>query len=393
MNILFIAHESRLGGANLSMLGMIDEMAKKHQISVVVPIKRGFVVDELRKRKIPVYYRHSFWWMLAPAETPGKAFLKKVIYKVLCCNNYLCALSLKSVVRKRKIDIIHTNSSVINTGGILSRMTGVPHVWHIREFALKGLGFFSVWDYRKLCDFIDSHSDRVVTISRAIAQEFEDIISPDKLKVVYNGVSDKNNQQKSDVKESGSRVEYLISGRNNPEKGLDEAIRAVGILVEEGYQNLHLSMAGTEVADNLEQLITECRVRDYISYLGMVKDMPALRQKMDIELVCSVCEGFGRVTAEALMSSNPVIGADTGGTPELIQDGENGYLYHRGDVNDLAQKMKIFLDHPEKIRVLGDNGFAWSTTMFTQEKNARGVEEVYAEVLAERERKKDGTGQ
>ena len=34
MNILFIAHESRLGGANLSMLGMIDEMAKKHQISV-----------------------------------------------------------------------------------------------------------------------------------------------------------------------------------------------------------------------------------------------------------------------------------------------------------------------------------------------------------------------
>ena len=278
MNILFIAHESRLGGANLSMLGMIDEMAKKHQISVVVPIKRGFVVDELRKRKIPVYYRHSFWWMLAPAETPGKTFLKKVIYKVLCCNNYLCALSLKSVVRKRKIDIIHTNSSVINTGGILSRMTGVPHVWHIREFALKGLGFFSVWDYRKLCDFIDSHSDKVVTISRAIAQEFEDKISPDKLKVVYNGVSDKNNQQKSDVKESGSRVEYLISGRNNPEKGLDEAIRAVGILVEEGYQNLHLSMAGTEVADNLEQLITECRVRDYISYLGMVKDMPAVKK-------------------------------------------------------------------------------------------------------------------
>lgn len=387
MNILFIAHESRLGGANLSMLGMIDELAGKHQISVVVPIKRGFVVDELHKRNIPVYYRHSFWWMLASAASPGKTFLKKTIYRVLCCNNYLCALSLKRVVRKRKIDIIHTNSSVINTGGILSRMTGVPHVWHIREFAIKGLGFFSVWDYRKLCAFIDSHSDRVVTISKAIAQEFHDEISPDKLEVVYNGVSDKNIRHKSGVKESGGRVEYLISGRNNPEKGLDEAIRAVGILVKEGYRNLHLSMAGTEAADNLEQLITECQVRDYVSYLGMVKDMPALRQKMDIELVCSVCEGFGRVTAEALMSSNPVIGADTGGTPELIRDGENGYLYHRGDVNDLAQKMRIFLDYPEKIRALGDNGFAWSTRMFTQERNAREIEAVYAEVLAEREQR------
>ena len=386
MNILFIAHESRLGGANLSLLGIIDELAGKHNISVVVPIKNGFVVEELKKRHIPVYYRHSFWWMLAPATTSGKTFLKKTVYKVLCLNNYLCALSLIGVVKKQKIDIIHTNSSVMNTGGILSHMTGVPHVWHIREFALKGLGFFPVWNYRKLCSFIDSHSDKAVTISRAIAEEFQDKISPKKLKVVYNGVSEENVQHKSDSKEGGGTVEYLISGRNNPEKGLDEALRAVGLLVKEGYRNLHLSMAGTEPADNLEQLIEEYHIRDYVSYLGMVKDMPALRRKMDIELVCSVCEGFGRVTVEAMMSSNPVIGADTGGTPELIRDGENGYLYNRGNIEDLAQKMKIFLDHPEQIRTLGDNGFAWSTKMFTQKRNAEGIEAVYTEVLAGRDR-------
>ena len=387
MNILYIAHESRLGGANLSMLGMIDEMADRHNISVVVPIKNGFVVEELRKRKIPVYYRHSFWWMLAPAATSGSTLVKKMLYRVLCLNNYLCALSLKSIVRREKIDIIHTNSSVINTGGILSRMMGVPHVWHVREFALKGLGFFPVWNYRKLCAYIDSHSDKVVTISRAIAEEFQDKISPDKLKVVYNGVSEKNVRKKSGAKESGSTVEYLISGRNNPEKGLDEAIRAVGLLVKAGYRNLHLSMAGTEPADNLEQLIEEYHIREYVSYLGMVKDMPALRRKTDVELVCSVCEGFGRVTAEAMMSSNPIIGADTGATPELIRDGENGYLYHKGDVEDLAQKMKIFLDHPDQIRLLGDNGFTWSTKMFTQKRNAEEIERVYSEVLAERDKR------
>ncbi|MDE6386375.1 MAG: glycosyltransferase family 4 protein [Lachnospiraceae bacterium] len=385
MNILFMAHESRLGGANLSLLGIIDELAGRHNISVAVPIKRGFMVDELRKRNIPVYYRHSFWWMLAPAATDGKTFIKKMAYKVLCLNNYLCALSLLSIVRKQKIDIIHTNSSVLNTGGILSRMTGVPHVWHIREFALKGLGFFPVWDYRRLCAFIDSHSDQVVTISQAIAQEFQNKISPDKIKVVYNGVNEEHNRQKSGIREDGSRVEFLISGRNNPEKGLDEAIRAVGLLVKEGYSNLHLSMAGTEVADNLERLIEECHVRDYVSYLGMIKDMPSLRQKMDVELVCSVCEGFGRVTAESLMSSNPVIGADTGGTPELIRNGENGYLYHRGDIEDLAQKMKIFLDNPGQIRTLGDNGYTWSTRMFTQKKNAEEIEKVYFDVLKGKE--------
>lgn len=387
MNILYIAHESRLGGANLSLLGIIDELAGKHNISVVVPIKNGFMVEELKKRNIPVYYRHSFWWMLAPAATSGRTFCKKMAYKVLCLNNYLCALSLKSVVKKQKIDIIHTNSSVMNTGGILSHMTGVPHVWHIREFALKGLGFFPVWNYQKLCAFIDSHCDKAVTISRAIAEEFQDKISPEKLQVVYNGVSEENVRAKSTVKESGSTVEYLISGRNNPEKGLDEALKAVGMLVKEGYRNLHLSMAGTKPADNLEQIIEEYHIRDYVSYLGMVKDMPALRRKMDIELVCSVCEGFGRVTVESFMSSNPVIGADTGGTPELIKNGENGYLYHRGNIEDLAQKMKIFLDHPEQIRTLGDNGFAWSTKMFTQKRNAEGIERVYTDVMAERKKR------
>lgn len=387
MNILYIAHESRLGGANLSLLGIIDELAGKHNISVVVPIKNGFMVEELKKRNIPVYYRHSFWWMLAPAATSGRTFCKKMAYKVLCLNNYLCALSLKSVVKKQKIDIIHTNSSVMNTGGILSHMTGVPHVWHIREFALKGLGFFPVWNYQKLCAFIDSHSDKAVTISRAIAEEFQDKISPEKLQVVYNGVSEENVRAKSTVKESGSTVEYLISGRNNPEKGLDEALKAVGMLVKEGYRNLHLSMAGTKPADNLEQIIEEYHIRDYVSYLGMVKDMPALRREMDIELVCSVCEGFGRVTVESFMSSNPVIGADTGGTPELIKNGENGYLYHRGNIEDLAQKMKIFLDHPEQIRTLGDNGFTWSTKMFTQKRNAEGIERVYTDVMAERKKR------
>ena len=48
MNILFIAHESRMGGANLSLLGMIDEMADKHNISVVVPIKNGFILVDAR---------------------------------------------------------------------------------------------------------------------------------------------------------------------------------------------------------------------------------------------------------------------------------------------------------------------------------------------------------
>ena len=80
------------------------------------------------------------------------------------------------------------------------------------------------------------------------------------------------------------------------------------------------------------------------------------------------------------MSSNPVIGSDTGATPELVRDGENGYLYQKGNVDDLAGKMEIFLNYPEKIRVLGNNAYAWSTKMFTGKRNAELLEKLYAEI-------------
>ena len=380
MNILFFAHESRMGGANLSLLGMIDELYQKHNIYVVVPIKKGFLVDELKKRKIPVLYRHSFWWMLAPESSAFKTLLKKMLYKLLCLNNYRCARSLKKYVEKWQIDVIHTNSGVINTGGILSEMTSVSHVWHLREFGQEDFGFFSVWNYDKLCHFMDSHSTKIIAISQAIAGKFEKLVTKEKLQVVYNGVSEANILYKTEVKDSRSRIEFLMSGRISAEKGQEEAIRAVALLVKKGYRNLHLSIAGPGESDALEKLIAEENLQEYVSMLGFIENMPYLRKNMDVELVCSVCEGFGRVTAEAMMSSNPIIGSNTGGTPELIRDGENGYLYEKGNVEELAQKMEIFLKNPEKIRFMGNVAYTDSSSKFTRKRNAQEMEQIYTEI-------------
>lgn len=383
MNILYFANESRLGGANLSLLGLLDEMSGKHNVSVVVPIKEGYMVEELKRRGIPVYYRHSFWWLLAPAKHPAVTALKKMAYKILCLNNYLCAWSLRKVVKEQSIDIIHTNSSVLNTGGILAVMTGVPHVWHIREFGQEDFGFFSVWKYERICRFMNSHSDKVIAISQAVGRKFQDKISSKKLEVIYNGVSEENICCKTDIKTKEAIIEFLIGGRVSPEKGQEEAIGAVSILVKSGYRNLHLSIAGPGNTCGLKRRIAEEGIEAYVSILGTVKDMSSLRRKTDVELVCSTCEGFGRVTAEAMMNSNPVIGANTGATPELIRDGETGYLYEKGCVEDLVQKMKIIMDDPDKIRVLGKAANERSVKLFTRKHNAGEIEKVYREICRE----------
>ncbi len=60
---------------------------------------------------------------------------------------------------------------------------------------------------------------------------------------------------------------------------------------------------------------------------GYVEDMVTLRQSMDIELICSRCEGFGRSTVEGMLSRMVVVAADCGATPEIITHEKTGFLY------------------------------------------------------------------
>lgn len=385
MNILYIAHESRLGGANLSLLGLLEELQKKHKVYVVIPIKNGFLADELKKRGISYFYVHSFWWMHAPASSPILSFLKKSVYSVLLPNNYLCAFRLRKLVKKYKIEIIHSNSSVINTGGILAKITGLPHVWHVREFGQEDFGFFPIGSYKKIYAFISSHSDRVVAISEAIARKVADMVGSEKLQVVYNGVGEEHIFRKPEVRAPKEDIRFLISGRVSLEKGQEEAVRAMGALKKRGYQNMRLLVAGAGESAGLRQTAAWEGVADMVTVLGPVEDMPSLRKNVDVELVCSKCEAFGRVTVEAMLGSNPVIGTDAGGTRELIAEGKTGYLYQPGNIEELADRMERFLQCPEKIGLMGKRAWEESSRKYTSSRNAGEIEMIYKELLSKEE--------
>jgi glycosyltransferase involved in cell wall biosynthesis len=75
-----------------------------------------------------------------------------------------------------------------------------------------------------------------------------------------------------------------------------------------------------------------------------------------------------------MRAGKPVIGARSGGTQELIQDGFNGFLYTVGDYQELAQKIRYLYEHPAVGKQIGENGQQWATKQFTQ---ARYGEEIY----------------
>lgn len=379
MNILYVAHESNLNGASRSLLGIIDELKEDVNIFVLVNDKNGDFVNELNKRKIKIIYAKYYWWIGVKSNNIIKKYIK---YNLANLINYFNGLRVSFIARKFKIHIIHSNTIAINIGGVISKFSGIPHIWHIREFGEEDYNLYFKFNRNRCFKFINKNSERVVAISKSIYDKYKNYIYDNKLCMIYNGISKSYLQIKDDKRIH--KINILISGSIIQAKGQKEAICAIKVLCDKGIQDVVLNIAGrgdSKYVNQLKKLVDKLELNNNVKFLGYTSNMKELRKNIDIELVCSKKEAFGRVTVEAMMSMIPVIGSNTGGTKELIKDGFNGFLYKQGDYKDLADKIKYLLENQNQIKKIGTNAYNFAKENFTSKKNANEIYKLYNEVL------------
>ena len=82
----------------------------------------------------------------------------------------------------------------------------------------------------------------------------------------------------------------------------------------------------------------------------------------------SITEGLPRVMLEAMALSKPVVASRVGGIPDLIKDSENGFLFEVGNVQELAEKLRILLDNKELAVEMGRRGRELVQSQFSNEK-------------------------
>jgi len=379
LNVLYISHYSSLeGGANLSLLYLIEEMKKKGiRVYLLLPYKNREISLPFRLKGIPVIAYYYDCWMKIKKDVSLRRRCSSFV------SNYISAYKIARIVKKLDINIIHTNSSVTNIGGLINKITGIPHVWHIREFGEEDYGLKFLYGPRLSQNFMHKYSTKIIAISKAIYDKYSAHLN-EKLTIIYNGISkDYINAKKYRGRKDVTTL--LLVGVICPGKGQLEAFMAVNHLVKAGYTNLHLQVAGnpidTEYHAELKNFINKNQLKQYIDFIGFKKDLKDVRQATDIELMCSQREAFGRVTIEAMLSGNPVIGANSGGTKELLIEGYNGLFYKSGNYLDLADKIKYMIDNPEKLKFMGKNAFDYAIENFTAEKNAEEIYKIYSEIL------------
>ena len=376
MKILFFTHEKELGGASKALITLINDLKKNNEIFVVTPFNDSKIIFELKDSNVKFISCFFSWWQV-PTNI---SVIKKCLFKIAYLFNTISIIRLKKIIRNLDIDIIHSNTSVIDIGAIIARKLHIPHVWHFREFTGKHLSFIK--GEKKSYQFINDSKSSIIYISKAIQHFYEKNINKKFGHLIYDGVP--NNYSLSKKYNKKNEIIFLQVATLEKNKGQDVAIRAVNILKKEGYKNFKLLLAGgnpTNYWNELKNNIKKYNIDDIVEYIGFVNDMNNLRAKVDIELMCAPSEAFGLVTIEGMMAGNPVIGSNSGATSELIINGENGYLYELNNEKDLANKMKFFLDNYYQIEKIGAKASKYAIKNFSSKNNTLSTIKLYQEIL------------
>lgn len=385
MNILFITHEMNMGGASKSLVTLASELQDKgHNVTVVIPAVKGRVYDALKDKNIKVHLAFFGWRVISDDWNP----IIQIGFKILYPFENLFAAHICRMIKKYNIDIVHSNSSVIDVGVKAAAKAGIPHVWHYREFQ-DFYHFHYIPSKRKRMETLKRAKGEVIFISHELFRYYRDEILPDTGKVIYNGIPAEflTEKYKNDSEDKKECIKFLLAGNFHRTKRHDLAISAAKILYDKGYRNFELIIAGA-IANMAESVEYEKELRhmaqdmsEMVRFAGFVEDMAGLRKQTDIELVCSELEAFGRVTVEAMMASNPVIASNAGANIELIEEAKNGRLFQKGDASDLAEKMQWFLDEPLHISECGKRAYVFAKENFLSDINTKNIIDIYSKLL------------
>lgn len=146
------------------------------------------------------------------------------------------------------------------------------------------------------------------------------------------------------------RLILLCAGRLDKEKRIEVILRAMPDIVKHVDAQLVVSGPG-KLRNDLESLVANLGIQDRVTFLGYLSedDVPRIYRIADVFVIAGVAELQSLVTMEAMASGLPVIAADVMALPELVHQGENGFLFPEDDAQALAAAAVTILSN-ESLR-------------------------------------------
>ncbi len=362
--IVHLTGSSCFGGPERQMLGLARALrADEYRTTFLLFREGGRYRPFLNEIE-----RHAFEGSALSADTPRfcrvigeiTTHLQRMGASGLCCHGYKANLLGRPAARRAGVPVV-----------------AVSRGWTGESFKIRL--------YERLDRFALRWMDRVVCVSHGQAVKVRRAgVAPERVTVIRNAIrADRFAEPQPEYREQLGHFfadpPALIvgaAGRLSPEKGFDVLVRAAAEVCARRSDVGFVLFGEGFLRAALQDTIARAGLGGRFVLAGFRPNLDAFVPHLDLLALPSFTEGLPNVVLEAFAAGVPVVATAVGGTPEVVEHGQSGYLVPPGDVVALADGLLRVLGSPVR-RALGESGRERVLRDFTFEAQARQYEELF----------------
>jgi glycosyltransferase involved in cell wall biosynthesis len=336
MKILCVEQFRELGGGQLSLLDVLPGFRERGwEVAVAIP-GEGTLAERVRALHCDVELFE------APAYANGRKRAGDVARYVTQAPKV--AHLIKKLLIARKTDLLYVNASrMLPMTSLVARRRSIPLVFHCHNRVIQRMAVTLLGTSLQLARAL------VISCSKYSAEPLRRYLPEKAVSVIYNGVADTQISQPAPARKF---YRVGVIGRIEPEKGQMEFVEAARLLLR-SFPNCQFAVVGAPLFGGLRyfERVVEASRGLPIEFPGWQSDIPAVLSSLDVLVVPSgSLDSTPRVILEAFAAGVPVVAFPSGGIPEIVRDGKNGFLTATSTPAALAQRIGSVLQLDECSR-------------------------------------------
>jgi glycosyltransferase involved in cell wall biosynthesis len=391
VRVLYVNHTAVVSGSERSMLILLSGLPPSVQARVACPPGRlAQAVEELGIPVTPI------------ASTAGSLRLHPAHTPRALAEMSMAAVQVHRAARRHRAEVVHANSIRAGIELGLARVSPAAGIVHVRDCLPPGAATrASMRLVAATATTVVANSHHTAGLVRASAPNARpEVVHPAIDVASFDPARIDRGAARARLGAAGTRRVLLgVVAQLSPWKGQDTAIEALRLLRAQ-HVDAHLLLIGSAkfvarstrfdniaYVERLHRLVADAGLQERVSWLGERDDVPELVRALDVLLLPSHEEPFGRALLEAMALEVPVLAPNVGGCVELVRDGREGYLVPPREPAAWAQGVQRIVAGPEQGRRMGRAGRVRVGETFGVEDHVEATLAVYERALA-----RGGTG-
>lgn len=369
MRVTHLIKATGIAGAEAHLLTLLPELAQHG-------IEPRLIILESPSRPVAEFARR--------AEALG---VRAELMPIYADVDPSLVVRLGRVLRANSPDVLHTHLIHADLHGALA--AGLAGVRSLVRTCHNDDRFRRWAPVRAVSRALGRRFGRVIVISDYLGEFVKRVegVPPARVARIYYGLDP--DEYLRDAQADGVRLSFGIGsddgiiayvGRLTGQKGVGDLLEAFGYVAQQ-FPAARLLIVGDGPLRRRLAAQAGRAGRGRVIFVGWRTDVPAIMQAIDVLVVPSHWEGFGLVTLEAMAARRPMIASRVSALPEIVRDGETGWLVPPGDARALAAALGEALRDPARARAMGRQGRVRLETHFTISRMVADHARVYNDAL------------